>query len=692
MLPTLSDEIVLKGKNTKKCSLFEKLFKHMTTQTAATTFTDLGVPQSLCDQLQNKKGAFRFNTALPVQQEVIPFANKAFSSWLLHCDIGLSSPTGSGKTLCYCLPMIHAILEQRKRFAPTTTTSSQNTNEDSSEAVAAATEKKKAPSVYVGIDRHLRGVIVVPTAILAEQVTDVLAGLSLHVISGSGNKQQQTNNAASAVSSTTSHAAASSSIAKTSSSSSLFPLSSLHVGTLFRASDDGSNLFVTKQFSSSSTGKKSFGTVDILVATPQKLCSWIERLADEDEDENEMESSNNKNNSKNKNNNKIVDIFGRTQLVVLDEADDLLSTGFFTSMAGRIVDTIQFAVNQQNETVLHKMLCSATLTARISKVSDVKLQNAKYFSLDSLGNEVVESGASGENNNNNNNNNKQTVRQKFPLPASLHEHLVIVRDDAKRHVTLLNVVRYALGILRKAKEDEQAKNVVGEDGASGDQQQQNSLVSSWKSTGSSIIVFCQTAEVARVMGHFLSLAGIDALELTTLTSDAERRQAALAVAAAKSSEQKVIVASDALMRGIDLPGVGAVIQYDPPQTLQQFVHRVGRTSRAGAVGHSFVLLSKLGFESGLEEDGQVAHFKSFDAMLLRKGKVENLVKLRELVESEVDKADEILLKTKLKLNGVGNVVISTSSSKQQQQVRTASNNNNKDKDKKHHDSKRRERV
>ena len=88
--------------------------------------------------------------------------------------------------------------------------------------------------------------------------------------------------------------------------------------------------------------------------------------------------------------------------------------------------------------------------------------------------------------------------------------------------------------------------------------------------------------------------------------------------------------------------------YDPPTTLQQYVHRVGRTARAGADGHSYVLLSKVG-ASGNEEDGQVALFKSFDNMLLRKGKVSNLVKLRELNPEEVQVADELLMKTRARL-------------------------------------------
>lgn len=602
------------------------------------TFEQIGIPEWLSQQLRDKNKPFKFTSPLPVQAAVIPFAGRAFSSWMLHCDVGLSAPTGSGKTLCYCLPMIKAIADQKERF------------------------RGGLP------DRHIRGVIVVPTAILAEQVCDVLQALLSVSVSASSSSAPVTSN-------------------------------NLLVGTLFRGTDDGNHLVTRKSIaaSSASTASRYYGTVDVLIATPQKLCTWIERLADEDEEE-QLERSllllgkSNNNNSAAASRltssspsshvaastSKLVDVFGRTQVVVLDEADDLLATsGYFTSMAGRIVDAIQSAVTHTGETVLHKMLCSATLTARISKVSDVKLQNAKYFSLDASGQEVNNNATTTTTSLTNSNGNQMIVRQKFPLPSSLSEHLVIVRDDSKRHVTLLNTVRFALEELQKnalasktVSQDGKAKkknDIGGNDDDDNDDDddehegvarensevltKKSDAVPSWRSTGSSVIVFCQTAEIARVMGHFLAFAGVDALELTTLTSDAERRQAALAVAAAKSSEQKVVVASDALMRGIDLPGVGAVIMYDPPTTLQQYIHRVGRTARAGAVGHSYVLLSKNG-PSGTEEDGQVAHFRSFDSALLRNGKVSNLVKLRELNDEEVVRADDLLRKTRNKLHGV----------------------------------------
>lgn len=50
--------------------------------------------------------------------------------------------------------------------------------------------------------------------------------------------------------------------------------------------------------------------------------------------------------------------------------------------------------------------------------------------------------------------------------------------------------------------------------------------------------------------------------------------------------------TDLAARGIDIPDVDWILQYDPPQDSDQFVHRIGRTARAGRSGKSLVFLMK----------------------------------------------------------------------------------------------------
>lgn len=55
---------------------------------------------------------------------------------------------------------------------------------------------------------------------------------------------------------------------------------------------------------------------------------------------------------------------------------------------------------------------------------------------------------------------------------------------------------------------------------------------------------------------------------------------------------QVLVASDAMTRGMDVEGVANVVNYDVPVYAKTYVHRVGRTARAGEAGRAFTLLLK----------------------------------------------------------------------------------------------------
>ncbi len=55
---------------------------------------------------------------------------------------------------------------------------------------------------------------------------------------------------------------------------------------------------------------------------------------------------------------------------------------------------------------------------------------------------------------------------------------------------------------------------------------------------------------------------------------------------------RVLVASDGMARGIDLPNVTAVVNYDCPRQAKTYIHRVGRTARAGREGRSVTLLKQ----------------------------------------------------------------------------------------------------
>lgn len=60
----------------------------------------------------------------------------------------------------------------------------------------------------------------------------------------------------------------------------------------------------------------------------------------------------------------------------------------------------------------------------------------------------------------------------------------------------------------------------------------------------------------------------------------------------REGEIQVLVSSDAMTRGMDVEGVKNVINYDMPMYIKTYIHRAGRTARAGQAGRCFTLLSK----------------------------------------------------------------------------------------------------
>ena len=97
------------------------------------------------------------------------------------------------------------------------------------------------------------------------------------------------------------------------------------------------------------------------------------------------------------------------------------------------------------------------------------------------------------------------------------------------------------------------------------------------------IIFTKTKRGADRVAKYLEGSGIGA---AAIHGDKSQPQREKALAAFKSGHVRALVATDIAARGIDVPDVKRVINYDLPQTVEDYVHRVGRTARAGAGGHA----------------------------------------------------------------------------------------------------------
>ncbi len=95
------------------------------------------------------------------------------------------------------------------------------------------------------------------------------------------------------------------------------------------------------------------------------------------------------------------------------------------------------------------------------------------------------------------------------------------------------------------------------------------------------LVFTRTKRGADRVAKYLEVAGITAASIHGDKSQGQRERA---LAAFKKGEVKALVATDIAARGIDVDAVSHVINYELPNVPEAYVHRIGRTARAGAAG------------------------------------------------------------------------------------------------------------
>jgi len=102
------------------------------------------------------------------------------------------------------------------------------------------------------------------------------------------------------------------------------------------------------------------------------------------------------------------------------------------------------------------------------------------------------------------------------------------------------------------------------------------------------LVFSRTKHGADKLAKALSLAGIPSDALHGNKSQASRQRA---LDMFRKGKIQVLVATDIASRGIDVPGVALIMNYDLPEEAETYVHRIGRTARAGESGQSITLCS-----------------------------------------------------------------------------------------------------
>ncbi|PWN36030.1 DEAD-domain-containing protein [Meira miltonrushii] len=224
---------------------------------------------------------------------------------------------------------------------------------------------------------------------------------------------------------------------------------------------------------------------------------------------------------------------------------------------------------------VQKLLFSATLTRDPAKIVALDLRNASFVSVEDAENDQKDGDAE----------QPKDWQDSFALPSTLKEHMMVM-PTSEKPLHLLHLLYTSEDPLRQVlcftKSVESAKRLV------------------------KLLEFVEEARKKR--GKF-------SLTVREYSGDLRGGQRAKLLEEFKQRSVDVLICSDVISRGIDLPDVRNVISYDVPIDMAKYVHRVGRTARAGRQGDSYTLV----------EDQEARHFKS---MMRRAGRWEKIEKVR----------------------------------------------------------------
>ncbi|MCP5361666.1 MAG: DEAD/DEAH box helicase [Hyphomicrobiales bacterium] len=114
------------------------------------------------------------------------------------------------------------------------------------------------------------------------------------------------------------------------------------------------------------------------------------------------------------------------------------------------------------------------------------------------------------------------------------------------------------------------------------------LLSELEARNGSVILFMKTKYATERMAAKLSKAGHSA---DAIHGDLRQNKRDQVIANFRSKKYRILVATDVAARGLDIPHIEHVINYDLPQCAEDYIHRIGRTARAGAEGSAICLVT-----------------------------------------------------------------------------------------------------
>jgi ATP-dependent RNA helicase RhlE len=121
-----------------------------------------------------------------------------------------------------------------------------------------------------------------------------------------------------------------------------------------------------------------------------------------------------------------------------------------------------------------------------------------------------------------------------------------------------------------------------------------------------VLVFCRTKARVDACAKVLKRAGV---KVDVMHADRPQAAREKALQRFRDAKIQVLVATDVMSRGIDVSGIDAVVNFDVPNDPEDYVHRIGRTGRAGATGHAYTFV-------GPDEISQLREVEYFTGKLI----------------------------------------------------------------------------
>ncbi|KAM0670787.1 hypothetical protein MY8738_005890 [Beauveria namnaoensis] len=155
--------------------------------------------------------------------------------------------------------------------------------------------------------------------------------------------------------------------------------------------------------------------------------------------------------------------------------------------------------------------------------------------------------------------------------------------------------------------------------------------------GKTVILFCNRTATADFLHHMLRLLDH---RVTSLHSKLPQRQRIDNLARFRASAARILIATDVAARGLDIPEVSLVINYDVPRDPDDYIHRVGRTARAGRAGEAVTFVGQRDVELVLAIEKRVG--RDMEAWAEEGVNLETRV-LRDALKTVSEKKREALL-------------------------------------------------